>query len=55
MIYSPQSRAEDRLAPTDRFRAAVQVAKIGPNGDIPHVSAAIIIKYVTDLQTLGLL
>jgi thioester reductase-like protein len=42
------------LAPTDRFRAAVQEAKIGPNGDIPHISAPIIIKYVTDLQLLGL-
>ena len=46
------------LAPTDRFRAAVQEAKIGPdrdNPDIPHVSAPIIIKYVTDLKLLGLL
>jgi amino acid adenylation domain-containing protein/thioester reductase-like protein len=46
------------VAPTDRFRAAVQEAKIGPNKrnpDIPHVSPAIIIKYVTDLQLLGLL
>ena len=43
------------LAPTDRFRAAVQEAKIGPDNDIPHVSAAIILKYVTDLQLLGLL
>ena len=43
------------LAPTDRFRAAVQEAKIGPDNDIPHVSAPIIIKYVTDLQLLGLL
>jgi thioester reductase-like protein len=45
-------------APTDRFRAGVQEAKIGPNKnnpDIPHVSPAIIIKYVTDLQLLGLL
>jgi thioester reductase-like protein/amino acid adenylation domain-containing protein len=45
-------------APTDRFRAAVQEAKIGlnkNNPDIPHVSPAIIIKYVTDLQLLGLL
>jgi hypothetical protein len=36
----------------------VQEAKIGPdkdNPDIPHVSAPIIIKYVTDLQLLGLL
>ncbi|WP_142361370.1 thioester reductase domain-containing protein, partial [Mycobacterium ostraviense] len=46
------------LAPTDRFRAAVQKAKIGPdkdNPDIPHVSAPVILKYVTDLQLLGLL
>jgi thioester reductase-like protein len=42
-------------ASTDRFRAAVQKAKIGPDKDIPHVSAPIIIKYVTDLQLLGLL
>ena len=42
-------------APTDRFRAAVQEAKIGPDNDIPHVTAPIIIKYVTDLQLLGLL
>jgi glycopeptidolipid biosynthesis protein len=43
------------LAPTDRFRAAVQEAKIGPDNDIPHVSAPLIVKYVTDLQLLGLL
>jgi fatty acid CoA ligase FadD9 len=43
------------LAPTDRFRAAVQEAKIGPDKDIPHVSAPIIVKYITNLQLLGLL
>ncbi|OBF21600.1 hypothetical protein A5725_13460 [Mycobacterium kubicae] len=46
------------LAPTDRFRAAVKEAKIGPhsdNPDIPHVSPSTILKYVTDLQLLGLL
>jgi fatty acid CoA ligase FadD9 len=43
------------MAPTDRFRAAVQEAKIGPDKDIPHVTAPIIIKYTTDLQLLGLL
>ncbi|OBJ16937.1 amino acid adenylation domain-containing protein [Mycobacterium colombiense] len=46
------------FAPTDRFRAAVKEAKIGPDKndpDIPHVSAAIILKYVSDLQLLGLL
>jgi len=42
------------LAPTDRFRVAVQEAKIGPANDIPRVSAPIIIKYATDLQQLGL-
>ncbi len=50
------SRGSD--APTDRFRAAVQEAKLGPdkkNPDIPQISAPIIIKYATDLQLLGLL
>ncbi|KQH77025.1 hypothetical protein AO501_11190 [Mycobacterium gordonae] len=45
-------------APTDRFRAAVQEFKIGPdkdNPDIPHISPPVIVKYVTDLQLLGLL
>ena len=45
-------------APTDRFRAAVREAKIGPdknNPDIPQISAPNIIKYVTDLQLLGLI
>jgi fatty acid CoA ligase FadD9 len=43
------------IAPTDRFRAAVQDAKIGPDKDIPHISAPVIVKYVTDLELLGLL
>ncbi|WP_396915656.1 amino acid adenylation domain-containing protein [Mycolicibacterium sp.] len=42
-------------APADRFHAAVREAEIGPAGDIPHVSAPVIVKYVTDLQRLGLL
>ena len=51
----PAEPTRGSLAPTDRFRAAVQEAKIGPDRiDIPHVSAPIIIKYVTDLQLLGL-
>ncbi|WP_394328744.1 hypothetical protein, partial [Mycobacterium avium] len=37
------------------FRAAVQEAKIGPDKDIPHVSPPVIVKYITDLQLLGLL
>jgi glycopeptidolipid biosynthesis protein len=46
------------LAPTDRFRAAVQEAKLGPDKnkpDIPHISPQIITKYVTDLRLLRLL
>jgi amino acid adenylation domain-containing protein/thioester reductase-like protein len=41
--------------PTERFRAAVQEAKIGPDQDIPHISAPIILKYLSDLQLLELL
>ncbi|MBX7435492.1 thioester reductase domain-containing protein, partial [Mycobacterium sp. Y57] len=44
--------------PTDRFRAAVREAKLGPDKntpDIPKVSAPMILKYATDLRLLGLL
>ncbi len=51
----PETPLRGSMAPTDRFRAAVQEAKIGPDKDIPHISAPIIVKYVTDLQLLGLL
>ncbi|OBI84847.1 carboxylic acid reductase, partial [Mycobacterium sp. 1245805.9] len=51
----PQQPINGSMAPTDRFRAAVQDAKIGPDKDIPHVSPQIIAKYVSDLQLLGLL
>ncbi|OBF58811.1 oxidoreductase [Mycobacterium sp. 852002-50816_SCH5313054-b] len=50
----PERPLRGSLAPTEQFRAAVQEAKIGPDKDIPHVSAPIIVKYVTDLQLLGL-
>lgn len=51
----PADPARGCLGPTERFRAAVQEAKIGPDNDIPHITAAVIVKYVTDLQLLGLL
>ena len=51
----PQLSRNGSLAPVDRFRSAVQEAKVGPDKDIPHLSAPIIVKYVTSLQTLGLL
>ncbi|WP_142392562.1 thioester reductase domain-containing protein, partial [Mycobacterium sp. 3519A] len=54
----PPTPPHGAYAPTNRFRAAVQEAKIGPDADIrdiPHVSAPIIVKYATDLELLGLL
>ncbi|MEE3751236.1 carboxylic acid reductase [Mycobacterium intracellulare] len=41
--------------PAEKFRAAVQSAGIGATRDVPHVTEALIDKYVTDLQRLGLL
>jgi fatty acid CoA ligase FadD9 len=51
----PEKPTRGTVAPTERFRSAVQEAKIGPDKDIPHVSAPIIVKYITNLQLLGLL
>jgi fatty acid CoA ligase FadD9 len=52
---SPEHPINGSLAPVDHFRAAVQEAKIGPDKDIPHLSAPVIVKYATDLELLGLL
>jgi fatty acid CoA ligase FadD9 len=52
---APDHPFNGSIAPTDRFRAAVQDAKIGPDKDIPHISAPVIVKYITDLELLGLL
>ena len=41
--------------PAEKFRTAVQSAGIGRDRDVPHVTEALIGKYVTDLQRLGLL
>jgi fatty acid CoA ligase FadD9 len=51
----PEHPINGSLAPADHFRAAVQDHKIGPEKDIPHVSAPVIVKYLTDLELLGLL
>lgn len=51
----PSKPLRGSSAPADRFRAAVQDAKIGPDKDIPHVTQDVIDKYITDLQLLGLL
>jgi fatty acid CoA ligase FadD9 len=51
----PERPIHGSMAPTDRFRAAVQDAKVGPDKDIPHISPQIIAKFVSDLRLLGLL
>jgi fatty acid CoA ligase FadD9 len=51
----PEKPIRGSIAPTDRFRAAVQDAKIGPDKDIPHVTPEVIVKYISDLRLLGLL
>ena len=51
----PAKPINGSMAPTDRFRSAVQEAKIGADKDIPHVSAPVIVKYITNLQLLDLL
>jgi fatty acid CoA ligase FadD9 len=51
----PERPLRGSPTPTEVFRTAVQAAKIGADKDIPHLSAALIDKYVTDLQHLGML
>lgn len=43
------------FAPTAEFEAAVRRAGIGSNGKIPGIGPDIIVKYVTDLESLGYL
>ena len=52
---TPEHPINGSLAPADHFREAVQDNKIGPDKDIPHVSAQVIVKYITDLELLDLL
>jgi len=42
------------LASAERFHAAVQEAKIGPDKDIPHVTPQVIVKYIDNLRRIGL-
>ncbi|MER6499328.1 carboxylic acid reductase [Streptomyces sp. NPDC001455] len=51
----PDEGTPGAALPAERFHAAVRSAGIGPDKDIPHLSAALIRKYVTDLRGLGLL
>jgi fatty acid CoA ligase FadD9 len=51
----PHKPLHGALASTERFRAAVQEAKVGTDKDIPHITAPTIIKHTSSLQLLGLL
>jgi fatty acid CoA ligase FadD9 len=51
----PEKPINESMAPTDRFRTAVQDAKVGSDKDMPHITPHIIAKYVSDLRLLGLL
>jgi fatty acid CoA ligase FadD9 len=51
----PEKPLRGAPTPTEVFATAVRAAKIGADKDIPHLSAALIDKYVTDLQHLALL
>lgn len=51
----PQQPLRGAPAPTEAFHTAVRIAQIGEDNDIPHLSAELIGKYVTDLEHLGLL
>ncbi|MHC5908321.1 carboxylic acid reductase [Streptomyces sp. S6] len=53
-IRRPDEPVSGSLIPADRFARAVHEADIG-GGTIPHLSAGLITKYVTDLRGLGLL
>ena len=51
----PEKPINGSMAPTDRFPAAVQDARVGPDKDMPHITPRIIAKYVSDLRLLGLI
>lgn len=53
--YAHPAPVSGRHAPAGKFRAAVQQAQIGESRDVPHLSEALILKYVADLRHLGLL
>ncbi|GAB7028639.1 carboxylic acid reductase [Streptomyces sp. NPDC021749] len=51
----PEEGVPGAALPAERFHAAVQAAGVGPDKDVPHLSPALIRKYVTDLRRLDLI
>ena len=54
-LREPMPAIAGSSTPAQRFQAAVRVSRITPQGEIPHLSADLIHKYVKDLQLLQLL
>jgi fatty acid CoA ligase FadD9 len=52
---TPDPAVNGPVSPINRFRTAVQDNEIGTTGDIPHITAPLIVKYISDLELLGLL
>nr|WP_082959938.1 carboxylic acid reductase [Mycobacterium sp. E2462] len=52
---TPGQPTQGTQMPAEKFRAAVQSAGVGAAADVPHITEALIDKYVTDLLRLGLL
>ncbi|MFK8843901.1 carboxylic acid reductase [Streptomyces sp. Ac-502] len=51
----PQEPLPGSALPADRFRAAVRAAALDKENDIPHLSQALLTKYVADLRSQRLL
>ncbi|MGS2586690.1 carboxylic acid reductase [Streptomyces hebeiensis] len=51
----PAEPVAGSAVPADAFRAAVLEAGVGPDADIPHLSASLIGKYAADLRALKLI
>jgi fatty acid CoA ligase FadD9 len=50
----PERPVRGAIAPTEMFHGAVRTARVGADGDIPHVTQPLIDKYAADLRRLGL-
>lgn len=55
MYASPQHAIDGSALPTAEFSAAVRTSKVGDNGEIPHVSKELIVKYADDIKLLGMI
>ncbi|OBI06871.1 hypothetical protein A5714_02150 [Mycobacterium sp. E2462] len=51
----PELPVGTAVAKAAQFHAAVRSAKVGPNADVPTVTAEVITKYITNLQLIGML